>query len=87
MYTPSGGAAAHSHLAAQVAEAKAPVRVVAVDARQPGRGAVRVDVAAAGICGADLGTVRAARPGGGFPITPGHEVAGRIAELGAGVEG
>ncbi|GGV87713.1 Zn-dependent alcohol dehydrogenase [Streptomyces gelaticus] len=77
----------HDHRAAQVAEAKAPVRAVAVEARHPGPGSVRVDVAASGICGADLGTVRFARPDGGFPITPGHEVAGRVAELGPGVTG
>ncbi|MFF0222176.1 alcohol dehydrogenase catalytic domain-containing protein [Streptomyces sp. NPDC004629] len=78
---------AHRHRAAQVAEAKAPVRAVPVDARRPEAGEVRVDVMASGICGADLGTVRAARPDGGFPITPGHEVAGNIAESGADVAG
>ena len=39
---------------------------------------VRVSVVASGVCGADLGTTAA---------TPGHEVAGVLAELGAHVEG
>src|SRR5699024_10263603 len=49
-------------------------------------GWVRVAVAAAGICGADLGTVSAGADSSS-PVTPGHEVAGTIAELGPGVAG
>ncbi|MCF1599127.1 alcohol dehydrogenase catalytic domain-containing protein [Streptomyces muensis] len=75
------------HRAAQLAEPGAAVRVVPVEARPPGVGEVRVDVAATGICGADIGTVRATAPAGGFPITPGHEVAGVIAESGPSVRG
>ncbi|MGI5453535.1 alcohol dehydrogenase catalytic domain-containing protein [Streptomyces sp. CA-249302] len=75
------------HRAAQVAEPGAAVRVVPVEARPPGAGEVRVDVAATGICGADIGTVRNPAPAAGFPVTPGHEVAGVIAELGPQVRG
>ncbi|GHG87208.1 alcohol dehydrogenase catalytic domain-containing protein [Streptomyces lanatus] len=75
------------HRAAQVTEPGAPVRVVPVTARTPGIGEVRIDVAATGICGADIGTVRNPAPATGFPVTPGHEVAGVIAELGPQVEG
>src|SRR5690625_3220587 len=49
-------------------------------------GWVRVEVVAAGVCGADLGTVATADPAA-LPATPGHEVAGRIAALGDGVSG
>jgi D-arabinose 1-dehydrogenase-like Zn-dependent alcohol dehydrogenase len=53
---------------------------------QPGPGEVRVRVEACGVCGSDLFLQR-----GGFgrplPIVPGHEAAGRIDALGAGVEG
>ena len=49
-------------------------------------GWVRIAVAASGICGADLGTVSAGADSPS-PVTPGHEVAGTIAELGAGVAG
>ncbi|NEB04054.1 alcohol dehydrogenase catalytic domain-containing protein [Streptomyces sp. SID13726] len=48
---------------------------------------MRVDVTATGICGADIGAVRDPDPATGFPVTPGHEVAGVIAELGPGVRG
>ncbi|WP_416980737.1 alcohol dehydrogenase catalytic domain-containing protein [Streptomyces sp. T028] len=77
----------HVHRAAQVAGPGAAVQVVPVEARPPGVGEVRVDVEATGICGADIGTVRNPAPATGFPVTPGHEVAGVIAELGPQVEG
>lgn len=53
---------------------------------EPGPGEVRIEVAAAGICGTDL-HIRdgefATRP----PVVMGHELAGRVAALGAGVDG
>ncbi|MDX3229175.1 alcohol dehydrogenase catalytic domain-containing protein [Streptomyces sp. ME19-01-6] len=48
---------------------------------------VRVSVTASGVCNADIGTAAATGPGTSFPVTPGHEVAGVIAELGDQVEG
>jgi alcohol dehydrogenase len=39
------------------------------------------------VCGADIGLVAARSSAYGFPVTPGHEIAGIIAELGDGVEG
>ncbi|MGW0710479.1 alcohol dehydrogenase catalytic domain-containing protein [Streptomyces sp. NPDC002643] len=77
----------HMHRAAQVAEPGAAVRVVPVRERAPGIGEVRIAVEAAGICGADIGTVRNPAPATGFPVTPGHEVAGVIAEVGPEVKG
>ena len=77
----------HAHRAAQVGAPGAAVQVVPVDARPPGIGEVRIDVEATGICGADIGTVRNPAPATGFPVTPGHEVAGVIAELGPQVQG
>lgn len=51
----------------------------------PERGWVRVAVSASGVCNADIGTSKA--QGATLPVTPGHEVAGVVAELGPGVEG
>ncbi|GAA5161947.1 alcohol dehydrogenase [Pseudonocardia eucalypti] len=76
-----------AHRAAQVTEVGEPVRVLPTVAVAPGPHEVRIDVAAAGICGADIGSVRNPRPDSGFPITPGHEVAGVIAERGSDVTG
>lgn len=57
-----------------------------VEITPPDRGWVRVSVSASGVCHADIATA-AASPSSSFPVTPGHEVAGVIAELGHGVEG
>ncbi|MGX1541210.1 alcohol dehydrogenase catalytic domain-containing protein [Streptomyces adustus] len=48
---------------------------------------VRVAVVASGVCHADLATAEATGTATSFPVTPGHEVAGVIAELGDQVEG
>jgi L-idonate 5-dehydrogenase len=64
------------------------LRIEEVAAGSPGAGEVRVQIAAGGICGSDLhyyrhggfGTVRIKQP-----LVLGHEIAGTIAELGAGV--
>src|SRR5919107_5048762 len=60
--------------------------VVEHDERPPGPGEVRIDVAYTGICGTDLHILHGAmdhrvQP----PGVIGHEMSGRVAELGAGV--
>lgn len=73
-----------------VLHAQRDLRVEAVELATPGAGEVLLDIGAGGICGSDLhyfldggfGTVRVRQP-----IILGHEVAGTIAALGAGVEG
>ncbi len=52
---------------------------------EPGPGEALVRVRACGICGSDLHRYRAGGPVSGF--TPGHEIAGRVARLGPGVDG
>jgi 2-desacetyl-2-hydroxyethyl bacteriochlorophyllide A dehydrogenase len=54
----------------------------------PARGEVLVRVAAAGICGSDVEVLEGRRPSGyvRYPIIPGHEWAGTVAAVGAGVE-
>lgn len=55
--------------------------------REPGRGEIRVRIEAAGICHSDAhyraGTASVVH----LPITPGHEIAGRVDKLGDGVDG
>ncbi|WP_199198854.1 alcohol dehydrogenase catalytic domain-containing protein [Amycolatopsis sp. CA-128772] len=75
------------HRAAQVRAAGGTVTVRPVTARPPEAGEVRVDVRACGVCGADAGTAADSSPPAGFPITPGHEIAGVIAETGTEVAG
>jgi len=54
---------------------------------EPGPGTVRIKVEACGICHSDSITKEAILPGIQFPRAPGHEVAGVIDAVGAGVTG
>ena len=76
----------NSHKAVQVKSAGGSLELVEVDTTAPVRGEVRIDIGACGICGTDAHFVGGAFPGLSWPLTPGHEIAGKIAELGDGVE-
>lgn len=76
-----------THRAVHVPSAGAPLSLVDVDTAAPGPDQVRIDVAACGVCGTDQGIVGGGFPGVSWPLTPGHEIAGRIAELGSAVTG
>ena len=51
----------------------------------PLAGEVKIRVRAAGICGSDLHNYRTGRWISKLPVTPGHELAGEVTELGEGV--
>ncbi|HUY83537.1 MAG TPA: zinc-dependent alcohol dehydrogenase family protein [Steroidobacteraceae bacterium] len=53
----------------------------------PGRGEIRVRVAACGVCRTDLHVIDGALPEPRTGIVPGHEIVGRVDAIGAGVEG
>jgi alcohol dehydrogenase, propanol-preferring len=53
----------------------------------PGPGEVRVRIGACGVCRTDLHVVDGELPDLHYPIIPGHEVVGRVDELGPGVTG
>jgi propanol-preferring alcohol dehydrogenase len=55
--------------------------------RQPGRGEIRVKVAACGVCRTDLHVVDGELSAPRVPIIPGHEIVGRIDAIGPDVEG
>ena len=71
--------------AAQVAQGGAPLQIVEREIPVPDAGHVRIKVQACGVCHSDALTVEGAWPGIQYPRVPGHEVAGFIDELGAGV--
>jgi 2-desacetyl-2-hydroxyethyl bacteriochlorophyllide A dehydrogenase len=75
-----------THKAVHVQSAGAPLELVDVETRPPGRDEVRIAVSACGVCGTDAHFVNGGFPNMTWPLTPGHEIAGRIAELGEGVE-
>ena len=73
--------------AVQVAKAGGPLELVEKDIPAPGPGQVVVKVHACGICHSDSLTVEGHWPGIKYPRVPGHEAAGVVDTLGAGVLG
>ena len=71
--------------AAQVRTAKGPFEVVEREIPDPGPGSVRIKVQASGICHSDSLTKEGLWPGLRYPRVPGHEVAGIVDAVGAGV--
>src|SRR3954469_17621284 len=75
-----------THRAVHVPSAGAALTLTDVETTSPPRDHVRIAVAACGVCGTDHAFVNGGMPGLNWPITPGHEIAGTIAELGDGVQ-
>ena len=65
----------------------APLEWAEVADPQAGFGEIRVQISACGVCRTDLHVVDGELPNPVVPIIPGHEIIGRIDQLGAGVEG
>jgi len=72
---------------AQIPKAGADFQIVERDIPKADTGQVRIKVQACGVCHSDIFTKEGAWPGIQYPRVPGHEVAGVIDELGAGVSG
>ena len=71
--------------AAVAFEAKKPLEIVEVDLEGPRAGEVLVEIKATGICHTDYYTLSGADSEGLFPAILGHEGAGVVLEVGAGV--
>ena len=71
--------------AAVAFEAGKPLEIVEVDLEGPKAGEVLVEIKATGICHTDEFTRSGADPEGAFPAILGHEGAGVVLEVGAGV--
>src|SRR5919197_1295358 len=70
---------------AQVSNPGGESQIVEREIPKPGAGQVRIKVQACGVCHSDVLTKDGAWPGIQYPRVPGHEIAGVIDELGAGV--
>jgi propanol-preferring alcohol dehydrogenase len=83
MTTPAAGGGMTVRAVRRIAEGRA--ELVEVTLPEPGPGQVRLDVLAAGVCHSDLHVIDTA-VGGRWPrpFTLGHEVCGRVSELGPG---
>ena len=73
--------------AAQISKPGADFEIVEREIPKPGAGHVLIKVQACGVCHSDVFTKEGQWPGIQYPRVPGHEVAGIIEELGAGVTG
>jgi D-arabinose 1-dehydrogenase-like Zn-dependent alcohol dehydrogenase len=70
---------------AQISKPGADFEIVEREVPKPSAGQVRIKVQACGICHSDVLTKEGSLPGIQYPRVPGHEVAGVIDEVGAGV--
>lgn len=71
--------------AAQVSGAGAGIQIVEREIPEPGPRQVRIKVQACGVCHSDALVIEGSWPGIPYPRVPGHEVAGVVDALGAGV--
>ena len=64
-----------------------PLESLEITRRATGAHDVQIDIAYCGICHSDLHQVRAEWEGTQYPCVPGHEIVGRVAAVGAHVQG
>jgi uncharacterized zinc-type alcohol dehydrogenase-like protein len=65
--------------------AKAPLEAFAFERREPGPHDVVIDIKFCGICHSDIHQARDEWGGATFPLVPGHEIAGVVAQTGGAV--
>lgn len=68
-------------------EPRTPLRRVEIAVPQPGTGQILLQVEACGVCRTDLHLVDGELAHPRLPVIPGHEIVGRVAAVGDGVEG
>ena len=67
-------------------EAPGVTKVTHLPQQEPGPGEVLIEVARAGVCGTDLHIFSGSYDLARYPLTPGHEFAGRVVAAGEGVD-
>jgi alcohol dehydrogenase (NADP+) len=63
----------------------APLGPFEVERREPGPDEVLIEIQYCGVCHTDIHMARAEMPGLLFPLVPGHEIVGRVVEIGTDV--
>ncbi|MDE2038669.1 MAG: NAD(P)-dependent alcohol dehydrogenase [Elusimicrobia bacterium] len=69
-----------------VRAADAPFEPITIERREPGERDVRIDISHCGICHTDVHQTRNEWGGSVYPMVPGHEIVGRVAQVGGKVE-
>jgi uncharacterized zinc-type alcohol dehydrogenase-like protein len=64
------------------AAAGSPLAPSSIDRREPGPRDVRIDILFCGVCHSDVHQARDEWGGGLFPMVPGHEIVGRVGQVG-----
>ncbi|HEY4556084.1 MAG TPA: NAD(P)-dependent alcohol dehydrogenase, partial [Lysobacter sp.] len=67
------------------ADASSPLAPATIERRAPRANEVLIEIAYCGICHSDLHQVRDEWGGSLFPMVPGHEIVGHVAQVGEGV--
>ncbi len=62
-----------------------PLAPMTIDRRAPGEGDVVIQILFCGVCHSDIHQARDEWSGATFPMVPGHEIVGRVIEVGSGV--
>src|SRR5690242_1152188 len=65
--------------------AKGPLVPFAIERREPGPNEVLIDILYCGVCHSDVHQVRDEWAKGMFPMVPGHEIVGKVAQIGSNV--
>ena len=60
------------------------IKFLDLPSRALAEGQVRIRIASSGICGSDMAALRGANPFMRFPVIPGHELSGTVAEVSPG---
>jgi propanol-preferring alcohol dehydrogenase len=71
--------------ALRIARAGAPLVLEEIAQPEPGPGELRLRVSACGVCRTDLHLLDGELPGAAEPVTPGHQIVGRVDRVGPGV--
>jgi uncharacterized zinc-type alcohol dehydrogenase-like protein len=67
-------------------DAKSPLAPLQIERREPREGEVLIDIRYCGVCHSDIHQVRDEWGGGSvYPMVPGHEIVGHVAQVGEGV--
>lgn len=65
-----------------LAENQRPLKLISMDTPAPGVGQILIEVSVCGVCHTELDEIEGRTVPPSLPIVPGHEVIGRVAELG-----
>lgn len=64
---------------------ESPLAPYSFERREPRPGDVHVEILFCGVCHSDLHQVRNERGGSMYPMVPGHEIVGRVVQVGSAV--